>query len=421
MNEKKLNLVKGSLSRKRQTAIQAMEPAMPTQEELNDLFDARITSETDLPAMQPLFKMFGVPCFYRGELVANCGKAKSGKTFFLSILMSACLTQETLALKRYTETEESTEPTDVKPLQVLWIDTEQSKQSTQEILIDRIIPLSNTGLQTSEFNEHFYAFNLRGLGFEMRNRMVEVAIRTLNADIVIIDGIKDLMTDINDAVQATLLMEKLMALAAETNCCMVCVLHQNKAEQDRNMRGSIGTELTNKAFEVFQCEMIEDSGTFKVTHTYSRKQKMRRKFYYRIDDDGLPYEAANYQEQPRDDLGRWTSTKGKQTVTPDVKWDSFNQDYILHNGSTDGYEWDLRNLFEDAMEGHPSRSFKQFMAVTLKLSHIVDPNYFYRLVDEGIAKKIIKKLPHPETKETYVVLQQETLFNGTERNEDVPF
>lgn len=421
MNEKNLNLVKGSLSQKRQTAVQAMEPAEPTQEELNELFESRITSETDLPPMQPLFDMFGVPCFYRGELVANCGKAKSGKTFFLSILMSACLTQEALALKRHTETEGSQESSDIKPLRVLWIDTEQSKQSTQEILRDRIIPLSDINLQTSEFNDYFYAFNFRGLGFEMRNKMVDIAIRTLKADIVIIDGIKDLMTDINDAVQATLLMEKLMALAAETNSCMVCVLHQNKAEQDRNMRGSIGTELTNKAFEVFQCEMIEDSGTFKVTHTYSRKQKMKRKFYYRIDDNGLPCETANYQEQPRDDLGRWTSTKGKQIVTPDVKWDSFNQDYILHDETTGGYEWDLCNLFEDAMEGRPSRSFKQFMAVTLKLSHIVDPNYFYHLVDKGVAKKIIKKLPHPETKETYVVLQQETLFNGTESNEDVPF
>ena len=58
-------------------------------------------------------------------------------------------------------------------------------------------------------------------------------------------------------VQATLIMEKLMALAKEKNCCIVCVLHQNKSEQDRNMRGSIGTELTNKAFEVFQCECID--------------------------------------------------------------------------------------------------------------------------------------------------------------------
>ncbi len=171
MNEKNLNLVKGSLSRKRQTVVQAMEPAEHTQEELNELFESRIASETELPPMQPLLDMFGVPCFYRGELVANCGKAKSGKTFFLSILMSACLTQETLALKRHTETGDSPKSTDIKPLRVLWVDTEQSKQSTQEILRDRIITLSNIDQQASEFNDYFYAFNLRGLGFEMRNKM----------------------------------------------------------------------------------------------------------------------------------------------------------------------------------------------------------------------------------------------------------
>ena len=35
----------------------------------------------------------------------------------------------------------------------------------------------------------------------------------LKPDMAIIDGIKDLMTDINDAVQATLIMEQLIALA----------------------------------------------------------------------------------------------------------------------------------------------------------------------------------------------------------------
>ena len=64
----------------------------------------RITTETELPPMQPLFRMFDVPCFYRGELVADCGKAKSGKTYFLSILMAASLTQKALALERITNT-----------------------------------------------------------------------------------------------------------------------------------------------------------------------------------------------------------------------------------------------------------------------------------------------------------------------------
>ena len=35
----------------------------------------------------------------------------------------------------------------------------------------------------------------------------------LKPDMAIIDGIKDLMTDINDAVQSTLIMEQLIALA----------------------------------------------------------------------------------------------------------------------------------------------------------------------------------------------------------------
>lgn len=422
MNENNLNLVKGSMLRKRQTAVTAMQPAEPTQEEIDELFEDRITAETDLPAMQPLFDMFDVPCFYRGELVADCGKAKSGKTFFLSILMSACLTQKSLALKRHVDEPVEAQGTDekaLKPLKVLWLDTEQSKQSTQEIIKDRIIPLTERELlnHTAEINNRlsliqtpesldtvFFAFNLRGLGFEKRNQKVDLAIRLLKPDIVIIDGIKDLMTDINDAVQATLLMEKLMALAADTNSCIVCVLHLNKAEQDRNMRGSIGTELTNKAFEVFQCEVLEDSGIFKVSHTFSRKRKMKRKFYYSIDENGLPCEASDYQEQPRDDWGRWTSAKAKQTVTFDVKWETFNQNYILHDDDSDGYEWNLRELFEDAMGGRSSRPYNQFMGAVLKLSNIKDKHYFYHLVEEGVARKIISQQPHPETKQTYILL-----------------
>ena len=98
MSEEAFNLVKNSLARSRQTATSDMR-IIPTQQEIDELFLERITPETDLPPMQPLFKMFDVPCFYRGELVADCGKAKSGKTFFLSVIMAACLSQKALALE----------------------------------------------------------------------------------------------------------------------------------------------------------------------------------------------------------------------------------------------------------------------------------------------------------------------------------
>ena len=369
MSEEAFDLVKGSLARRKQSATTVM-LAEPTPQEIEALFSERITPETELPPMQPLFRMNEENCFYRGELVADCGKAKSGKTFFLSILMAGALKKQMLALERLCE----------EPLKVLWIDTEQSQQSTQEILKDRIMPLADI---ESLDDTRFYAFNLRGLGFDRRQKMVDVAIRVLQPDIVILDGIKDLMTDINDAVQATLIMEHLMAHAKDQNCCIVCVLHQNKSEQDRNMRGSIGTELTNKAFEVFQCETIDESETFKVTHTFSRKRRMKRKFYYRVNEQGLPEELTNYQEQPRDTHGRFMSKQSLEDVAPEI---------------------DLRKLFTTALEGHTQRPFNEVMAIALKKCGIIDAKAYYYYLDQAIAQGIIRKEVQDETGRTWIML-----------------
>lgn len=369
MSEEAFDLVKGSLVRRKQSATTVM-LAEPTPQEIEALFLERITPETELPPMQPLFRMNEENCFYRGELVADCGKAKSGKTFFLSILMAGALKRQLFALERLCE----------EPLKVLWIDTEQSQQSTQEILKDRIMPLADI---ESLDDTRFYAFNLRGLGFDRRQKMVDVAIRVLQPDIVILDGIKDLMTDINDAVQATLIMEHLMALAKDQNCCIVCVLHQNKSEQDRNMRGSIGTELTNKAFEVFQCETIDESETFKVTHTFSRKRRMKRKFYYRVNEQGLPEELTNYQEQPRDTHGRFMSKQSLEDVAPEI---------------------DLRKLFTTALEGHTQRPFNEVMAIALKKCGIIDAKAYYYYLDQAIAQGIIRKEVQDETGRTWIML-----------------
>ena len=387
MNDNAFNLVKESLARGSQASSSARR-AEPKHQEVDELFSERITPITVLPPMQPLFSMFDVPCFYRGELVADCGKAKSGKTFFLSIIMAACLTQKVLALNRTCDA----------PLRVLWLDTEQSQQSTQEILRDRIIPLAypeaaETTTDKPGIDDHVFAFNLRGLGFEKRGKMVDVAIRSIKPDICIIDGVKDLMTDINDAVQATLIMEKLMALAKELNCCIVCVLHQNKSEQDRNMRGSIGTELTNKAFEVFQCETVDESDTFKVTHTYSRKQKMKSRLYYRVDKNGLPVECADYREQPRDEHGRWVSATAAPTavVTPQLEPE------------------ELLRLFTTAMEGRTQRPFSELMAVALKRCGVIDAKTYYAYVDQAIEQHIVRKEVHPETGATWVELIDNSL------------
>ena len=381
MNKQHLQLVKGSLPQKR-LAPTSPQRAEATEKEIKTLFAERITPETKLLPMEPLFRMMDGPCFYRGELTADCGKAKSGKTTFLSVLMTAAISGKCLNLERHTSQD------DTPPLRVLWIDTEQSQQSTQEIIRERILPMvkDNDDGTPFDLSSYLYAFNLRGMGYEVRRRMVDVAVQTVKPDLCIIDGIKDLMTDINDAVQATLIMEQLMALAKAANCCIVCVLHQNKSEADRNMRGSIGTELTNKAFEVYQCEFMERYGIFKVSQTYSRKKRIKEALSYRISEKGLPEVCELPQEQPRDEQGRW--------VKAEIDLDSE----------------ELQALFNKAMEGRTQRPFGEVMAVAIKKCGVADAPTYYKYLKEALSQGIISKTDRPGTNEAWIELTQEGML-----------
>ncbi len=273
----------------------------------------RITADKELPPMEFLLKLFDVPCCPRGELVAFTGKAKSGKTFVMSMIMAAASAAEALAFRRTT----------FEPLQVLWIDTEQSDQSTQDILRNRLIPMvvssppklggvrgglnerTDSLVQTTppagtppdsggeSFPEGLYdIFNVRTESWQERMPLLLAAIDLCRPDLVILDGVRDLVDDINNGQLAHDVTERLMRVAQQARCCIVCVIHQNKAAEDRTLRGSIGTELTNKAFEVYECEKMMPSRTFVLTQKLTRKYDITDSLYFTVDDRGLPLQVG---------------------------------------------------------------------------------------------------------------------------------
>lgn len=255
----------------------------------------RITADKELPPMEFLLKLFDVPCCPRGELVAFTGKAKSGKTFVMSMMMAAASAAEALAFHRTT----------FEPLQVLWIDTEQSDQSTQDILRNRLVPMVISSPPDSggeSFPEGLYdIFNVRTESWQERMPLLMAAIDLCRPDLVILDGVRDLVDDINNGQLAHDVTERLMRVAQQARCCIVCVIHQNKAAEDRTLRGSIGTELTNKAFEVYECEKLPDR-TFVLTQKLTRKYDITDSLYFTVDDRGLPHQVGAPQktvsEQP---------------------------------------------------------------------------------------------------------------------------
>ena len=322
----------------------------------------RITADKELPPMEFLLKLFDVPCCPRGELVAFTGKAKSGKTFVMSMMMAAASAAEALAFRRTT----------FEPLQVLWIDTEQSDQSTQDILRNRLIPMvissppklggargglkerTDSLVQTTPpagtppnsggelFPEHLYdIFNVRTESWQERLPLLLAAIDMCRPDLVILDGVRDLVDDINNGQLAHDVTERLMRVAQQARCCIVCVIHQNKAAEDRTLRGSIGTELTNKAFEVYECEKMMPSRTFVLTQKLTRKYDITDSLYFTVDDRGLPHQ-----------VGAPMTGEVKTVVTVDViaRQTGLKAKYlIVHEDGS--WEVNYQQLFRDALAG----------------------------------------------------------------------
>ena len=76
--------------------------------------------------------------------------------------------------------------------------------------------------------------------------------------LLIIDGFRDLMYDINSPSESTDLINLLMRWSSGYNLHIHTVLHLNKG--DDNTRGHIGTELNNKAETVLQITKSTQDG-----------------------------------------------------------------------------------------------------------------------------------------------------------------
>ena len=351
----------------------ALSPKMLLLEQL------RITPEKQLKPMEFLFHLFGKPCFPRRELVAITGKAKSGKTFVTSMLMACCQSRDVLAFQRIGD----------EPLRVLWYDTEQSDESTQDILKNRIMTLIKTTTDLTDstdnnscnscnslFKKSIDVFNVRGVAWKERRDLLREAVTRCKPDLVIVDGIRDLVNDINDGVLAQEVMEELMHLATEHNCCIVCVLHQNKSGEDHNLRGWIGTELMNKAFEVYSCEKLLPQRIFSLEQTLTRKYDIERTMYFEVGDDGLPVSCG----VPTDG-----GSKDKADGYPQL-----NADYIRHD-EHDQWQVDVRRLFSDAIGGRQQVTGAELRSEVCRLSNIRSWKFYNSLLEQAVNGEVIMK------------------------------
>ena len=245
----------------------------------------RITPSTEVEPHQFLFTWNDRPCFARGELVALTGKAKSGKTYVCSLLMALAIKPQIMGIQRIQE----------EPLKVLWIDTEQSADSTHEILCLRVGKL----IEQQVPDDQYFVYNFRQDNWQDRLSLVLACISKHQPDLVIFDGIRDVVGDINNYQEAQTVLGKMLSIASWSNACIVCVLHQNKSLEDKTLRGALGTELQNKSFETYECHKDPDTRIFTMRQTATRKYDITQKLEWTVDAEGLPVleQGARNQEQ----------------------------------------------------------------------------------------------------------------------------
>jgi len=115
---------------------------------------------------------------------------------------------------------------------------------------------------------------------------------TPNLSVIMIDGIRDLVFDINSAEEAAMITNKLLKWSEELGVHIIVILHQNKA--DNNARGHVGTELMNKAESVLSvAKDSQDQNLSIVSAEYFRGQEFDP-FGFRINDLGLPQVFEGY-------------------------------------------------------------------------------------------------------------------------------
>lgn len=259
--------------------------------DIKSLLEAvKIDFNKELPPPPVILKIYDSSIASIGNFSLIIGKAKSRKTFFVTMALAALVKKNSII---------SGETPPEKNIIILF-DTEQGEYHVQKIAhrIKRLIGF---------VPDNILIYHLRKYSPSERLSIIEYAINnTKNIGFVVIDGIRDLVTSINDEEQATATASKLLKWTEELQIHIMAVLHQNKA--DNNARGHLGSELVNKAETILSITKDPKNDNISIVEAEYCRDKDPRSLAFEIDEDGLPF--INIDWCP-------PSKQGKKTIAPE--------------------------------------------------------------------------------------------------------
>lgn len=214
-------------------------------QQIEPLLDARrIDLARKPPEPQLVFGLAGHKISTAGNLTVIAAQAKAGKTAAVSAMVA----------RVFSDRDEPGDflgfeaaPSDGKA--VILFDTEQSPFDAWRVM-SRCLRRAGLDSQPSNLRGYY----LLDLTIEDRRRALQEELKRAERECggihsIVVDGVADLLEDVNDTKESNALVNELVALAVRYFCPVVCILHENpgKPQEAWKTRGHLGSQLERKA------------------------------------------------------------------------------------------------------------------------------------------------------------------------------
>ena len=220
-----------------------------------------------------------IPIGTYGNFSVVSAPPKTKKTFLISILTSVYLGTKNIFsgnIKGHRENKN-----------VIHIDTEQGKWHAQKVF-KRILDMND-----SDYSKFYYTFGLRTLNHKTRIDFIEYCLehKVKNTGLLVIDGISDLVSDVNNIEESNSCIQKIMEWSSKYNIHIICVIHSNFGSE--KMTGHLGSAIEKKC----ECQIQLEANTVNKDWITVRCKKSRgysfETFSFKVNEIGLPEIIGN--------------------------------------------------------------------------------------------------------------------------------
>jgi len=215
-----------------------------------------------------------IPLGTYGNLSCVSAPPKTKKTFFISLLASVYLSGSNIYggnLKGHKDEGH-----------LVHIDSEQGLWHCQKVF-KRVYDMDS-----SIKSDIYHTFGLRAIGYKTRLEFIEYYLsQKINTpSLVIIDGIADLVSDVNSLEESNAVVQKLMEWSAKYNCHIINVIHQNYGSA--KMTGHLGSFLEKKCETHIELEANTVNKEWVTVKCKRSRGYAFETFSFLVNDVGLP-------------------------------------------------------------------------------------------------------------------------------------